>query len=71
MEAIACIYNVYLPDKVVAVGMGHKETNANIKLFENRDAISGNTTVYVCRNRTCSAPITDMGDLVSELKNNF
>jgi uncharacterized protein len=68
-EAIAGVYGVYLPDKVVVVGMGQNEMNAGIKLLENRDAIGGNTTVYVCRNGTCRAPITDIGDLVSHLKN--
>ena len=67
-QAITSVYNVYLPDKVVVVGTGHKEMNADIKLLENRDAIQGNTTVYVCRNRTCRTPITDIGDLVSELQ---
>jgi uncharacterized protein len=68
-EAIAAVYSVYLPGKVVAAGTGRKEMGLDIELLENRDMVQGNTTVYVCRNRTCGTPITDIGKLVSELKN--
>ncbi|MDH4082766.1 MAG: DUF255 domain-containing protein [Nitrospira sp.] len=53
-EAVA---QCYLPNRVVATGLPGQPSS--LPLLKNRSAISGNATLYVCRNYSCRQPITD------------
>jgi len=47
------IFQVYLPNKVVACG-----SDSGTFLLKNRSRVNGKTAVYVCENFTCKAPVT-------------
>ncbi len=51
------IFHLYLPNKVVACGMG------GLFLLENRPQINGVATGYVCENFACGLPVTDPAEL--------
>jgi hypothetical protein len=53
----------YQPNKVIACG-----TDGHVNLLRNRPQIAGNATAYICRNQTCSAPVTSAEDLERLLK---
>ncbi|MBC8110289.1 MAG: thioredoxin domain-containing protein, partial [Verrucomicrobia bacterium] len=58
------IDNYYLPNKVL---MGTK-TSSDLPLLENREAIGGKTTIYVCYNRACRLPVFSVAEAISQLK---
>jgi uncharacterized protein YyaL (SSP411 family) len=53
----------YQPNKVIACG-----TDAHVGLLRNRPQTDGMATAYLCRNQTCSAPVTSAEDLERLLK---
>jgi len=53
-EAVA---QYYLPNRVVATGLPGQPSS--LPLLNDRSAISGKATLYVCRNYSCRQPITD------------
>jgi uncharacterized protein YyaL (SSP411 family) len=55
----------FLPGRLVAGG--DPATLPSLPLFRGRTAKDGGPTAYVCRNFTCTAPITDAGELEGEL----
>jgi uncharacterized protein YyaL (SSP411 family) len=57
----------YLPNKVVIVAPDATRSDS-IPLLEARTRIDGRATAYVCRNRTCDAPVTDPADLARQLE---
>jgi uncharacterized protein len=58
----------WLPDKVLA-GLDPTDVSAvsDLGVFEGRKMISGKPTVYVCRQSTCSKPVTDPSLLAHQL----
>jgi hypothetical protein len=54
----------YFPNKIV---VGTSDVS-DLILLENREAIGGKTTVYVCYNRTCRLPVFSVEAAISELK---
>jgi uncharacterized protein YyaL (SSP411 family) len=56
---------VHLPARVMAGGM--VEELPHLPLLEGRTAREGRTTVYVCRDFTCSAPLHEITELEREL----
>ncbi|HUI01172.1 MAG TPA: thioredoxin domain-containing protein [Nitrososphaerales archaeon] len=54
----------YLPTKVLAVA---DKAPALAQLTEGKAAIKGRSTVYICENFACKAPITDLDDLRRQL----
>ncbi len=68
-NAVNSIYKFFLPNKVVAANDAVAGSASRYKLLENKHMLNGRTTVYVCRGRTCGAPVTDMRDLLTNLKN--
>ena len=60
------IWREFLPNKVVVLA----ETNENAKiipLLENRKAIDGKSTAYVCEMRVCQKPVTNIEDLREQI----
>jgi uncharacterized protein YyaL (SSP411 family) len=66
---VNAIYSSYLPNKIVAArDQDDRETVSGIALLKDREAVEGHTTVYLCSNKICRAPITALTTLISELK---
>ena len=59
------VRSFYLPNKIIVV---HKPGTKNI-LTENLEVLAsiteveGKATAYICKNYTCTAPITDLTEL--------
>jgi uncharacterized protein len=63
------VFGRFLPNRVVA-GMKAGDTTAavGIPLLENRGAVDGKATAYVCRNYACELPVTDRAALARQLE---
>ncbi|HEU4994605.1 MAG TPA: thioredoxin domain-containing protein [Gemmatimonadaceae bacterium] len=68
-ELVGAASSVFVPSAVLAGGMGDQA--AGIAILENRPPRDGHATAYVCRNFTCSAPITESESLRRELTTGF
>ncbi|MFM8312855.1 MAG: thioredoxin domain-containing protein, partial [Deltaproteobacteria bacterium] len=57
---IQAIREHFIPNKILAV-----KTKASDKpvLFENKTAVGNKTTLYICENKTCRAPLTEISEL--------
>jgi uncharacterized protein YyaL (SSP411 family) len=55
--------NIYLPN-VILMGGKHEGT---LKLLENK-LVKGQTTIYVCRDKSCKLPVTDAAKALMQLK---
>lgn len=68
-ELIRATESVYLPNKVMIVGDSDENSKHQIEipLFERRVALNGQSTVYICKNYTCDAPITSAAQLRSKM----
>jgi uncharacterized protein YyaL (SSP411 family) len=53
----------YLPD---AIFLGGKN-EGTLKLLENK-LVSGQTTIYVCVDKTCKIPVTESEDALRQMK---
>jgi len=62
------VFGRYLPNRVVA-GMvaGDPKGAEGIPLLQNREAVGGEATAYVCRNYACELPVTDRAALARQL----
>ncbi|MBL6445133.1 thioredoxin domain-containing protein [Fulvivirga sp. 29W222] len=54
----------YYPNKVV---IGTKQSS-NLPLLKGKEAINDQTTIYVCYNKTCKLPVTDIDQAYEQLK---
>lgn len=62
------IYSRFLPNKVVALSLNEADSiSSMIKLLEGKSTIEGKPAVYVCRNFTCLAPVTEPQELAKNL----
>ena len=60
----------YLPNRMLAVTASDREASerrALVPLVENKSAMDGRTTAYVCRKRVCDLPTSDPDRFSSEL----
>ena len=63
----AALHGCFVPNKVVlAASVGADEAAAALPLLEGKLSVSGRA--YVCRDETCSQPLTTAADLVEQLK---
>ena len=63
----AALHQCFVPNKVVlAAGVGAGEVEAALPLLEGKLAVGGRA--YVCRDATCSRPLSTVEDLVEQLK---
>jgi len=58
----------FVPNKVVAVGVGESEIAEITPLLANRPLVDGLATAYVCEHFTCKQPVTDVSSLASVLQ---
>jgi uncharacterized protein YyaL (SSP411 family) len=63
---LAVLRETYRPTLVMALGSGEDEA-AVIPLLQQREAIDGRATAYVCRRFVCRQPVTDPADLRAQL----
>jgi uncharacterized protein YyaL (SSP411 family) len=54
----------FIPNKIVTAA---KETR-NTPLFEYKSAIDGNTTVYVCYDKSCKRPVTSIQEAIEQME---
>lgn len=59
------VAQVYLPQRIIAHGRGLDEEE--VPLLEGKVTVAGAPAVYVCRNFTCSAPVTDASQVTEAL----
>ena len=63
---LRAVLDLSLPNRVLQVVAPDLELAPSHPAF-GRDQVQGKATAYVCRNQTCSLPLTDAGALASEL----
>ena len=54
------LWNLYLPNKVVAHGNGKDN---DLPLLDGRTPVDGKPTAYVCENMLCNRPVTSVAEL--------
>ena len=64
-EFRAKIEQSFLPNKVVLGNNG--QTDSDLVLLQDRKAIDGKTTIYVCYNKTCLIPVFDVEAALKQL----
>jgi uncharacterized protein YyaL (SSP411 family) len=66
---LGVLRRTFTPNRVLAVGSESDlpQLGAVIPLFQDKRAIAGRTTVYVCQERICRLPTSDPGKLVELL----
>ncbi len=64
-ECLQLIRETFIPNKVVAV---KNNPQSKLLIFSEKNAIDEKTTVYLCENQTCQAPITDIAKLRDLIK---
>jgi uncharacterized protein YyaL (SSP411 family) len=65
-EMLSAINGTYIPAALIAAS-GDGE-NADLALFEHRDARGSGAAAYVCRGQVCDAPVTAPAELASRLE---
>jgi uncharacterized protein YyaL (SSP411 family) len=60
------VAEIYVPSLVLAIGNG--KNHSAVKLLDDRMAQGGRPTAYVCRGYTCDAPVTEPGELATQLE---
>ena len=65
-ELLGPVWARWRPAQVLAVGTGRDATA--VPLLEDRAAIDGRPTAYVCRGFACSLPVTDPAALATQLR---
>jgi uncharacterized protein YyaL (SSP411 family) len=69
LDLLRTICTIWLPNKVVAAyDPNDPAPVSELKLFENRQMIDNQPTVYVCEHYTCQAPVTDATSLRAQLQ---
>ncbi|MFQ5903857.1 MAG: thioredoxin domain-containing protein, partial [Candidatus Binatia bacterium] len=62
-DLLSKIHSLYLPNKTLRLVSPDESLKAVSPLLEGKTPLNGKTTVYICHNFTCSAPVTDWKDL--------
>jgi uncharacterized protein YyaL (SSP411 family) len=53
----------YLPNVIFSGG----QMDTSLSLLENK-YVPGQTTIYVCRNKTCNLPVTDVNEALKQIE---
>jgi hypothetical protein len=68
-ELLHTLCNIWSPNEVVAAyDPGDPTSVPELKLFENREMINNQPTVYVCDRYACQKPVTDAVSLAAQLR---
>jgi uncharacterized protein len=63
------INSKWLPDTVIAItDLDSRDSVRDLSIFKDKDTVNGQPAVYVCRNYTCTPPITDARELEERLR---
>ncbi len=62
------IWGNYIPNKVVVLSENPREFSDLIPLLIDRNSVDGKATAYVCENSTCQKPVTEVADLLEQIK---
>jgi len=69
LELLHTLCSIWLPNKVVAAyDPNDPQPLSELKLFESRQMIDNQPTVYVCEHYTCQAPVTGAASLCAQLQ---
>jgi hypothetical protein len=69
LDLLRTLCTTWLPNKVIAAYDPSDRTSVpELKLFENREMINNQPTVYLCEHYTCQAPVTDPASLRAQLR---
>lgn len=69
LDLLRTLCTTWLPNKVIAAYDPSDRTSVpELKLFENREMINNQPTVYLCEHYTCQAPVTDPASLRAQLQ---
>ena len=70
LPLVDAVYRAYLPDRVLGVvdPDDPRSVEAASLLAKDKPGKAGTAVAYVCRGRTCSAPVSDAEALVELLK---
>ena len=60
-EVFSVIYNTFLPNKIIA--FSENGDDEFLPLLKNKKIIDGKTTVYLCKDYQCKAPVTSTEEL--------
>jgi uncharacterized protein YyaL (SSP411 family) len=63
---VRCARRHFLPHLTLAAGIG--EAVEGLPLFEGRHPLNGKPAAYVCRDRVCGAPLTNVDELDAALR---
>jgi len=58
------LYETYYPNKVV---MGTR-TNSDLPLLHGKTMVNGQTTIFICYNKTCQLPVDNVEEALQQLK---
>ncbi|MBI2359971.1 MAG: thioredoxin domain-containing protein, partial [Deltaproteobacteria bacterium] len=62
-DLVRKIHSLYLPNKTLQILFPGGPAGPNAALLAGKTQIGGKPTAYVCRNFTCSQPVTEWDDL--------
>ena len=65
---VGCVRRLFLPHLTLAVGEG--KAVEGLPLFEGRRRLDGKPAAYVCRDRVCGPPLTEVHELDAALAEN-
>ena len=65
---VAAVNQNWMPNRVLSIADPEGETADWIPLLAGKTQVDGRAAAYVCRNFTCSAPVTDTEELVRLLE---
>ena len=54
-------FNVHIPRKIVAASAA----KTDLPLLQYKTQIKGKTAIYVCYNKTCKLPVTDLDEALT------
>jgi uncharacterized protein YyaL (SSP411 family) len=60
------VFESYLPNSVVAIGVDG--SSDSVPLLHGKATVKGTPTAYVCENFACQRPVTEVQDLVDQLR---
>ena len=67
-ELLEPVWSSWRPNQVLAVAPADRAAASEVPLLQDRVAIDGRPTAYVCRNFACNLPVTDAAALAEQLQ---